>query len=108
MLPVHSVQTKTQSKHSTDTDIVVQLGPSFMRFIKRCGTEIRNGDAAACGQGDQEDQASFPLAQSVCEQLPTIERDLGKVHFTPVLTNTQRVSCMQKCKLCNTQYIIKV
>ena len=91
-----------QPLHSTDrsissTDVVVQLVLLLMRFVERCGTEVRDGDSAACVECEQEDQASSPLDQGVCEQLPLIERDPGQVDFTPVHTNThiERLSnCM--------------
>lgn len=73
---------------SAGTDIAVQLVLLFMRFVERCGTEVRDGDATARVQCEQEDQASSPLVQGVCEQLPLIERDLGQVDVTPAHTNT--------------------
>lgn len=99
MLPVDLVQYNTQN---TDTDVVVQLDLTFMNFIEWRGAVIRDGDATACGQCDQEDQASSPVAQGVCEQLPTINTQLGKIHFTPVHTNPHRaVSFMQTYKVYN-------
>lgn len=65
-----------------------------MWFVEWCGTEVRDGDATACVHCKQEDQASSPLVQGVCAQLPLIDRDPGQVNFTPVQTNTciQRIS----------------
>lgn len=59
------------------TDIVLQLAPSFMRLIERRGADVGDGDACVWVQCEQEDQASSPRLQGVCEQLPLIDRDPG-------------------------------
>lgn len=48
-----------------------------MMLIERRGAEVGDGDACVWVQREQEDQASSPRLQGVCEQLPLIDRDPG-------------------------------
>lgn len=83
----------------TGTHIVVYLVLIFMNFVKRRGTEVRDGDAAACIQREEEHQASSPMVQFLCVQLPLIKRDPGQVDFTPVHTNVHRTQAFTNCML---------
>lgn len=85
---------------STGTDIVFQLVLLFTGFVKRCSTEVRDGDTAACAQCKQEDQASSPLVQREYVPMALIKSDPGQVNFTPVHTNTHTHRPSQTVCLC--------
>lgn len=68
---------------TASTDIILQLVVSFVRFVEWRSQEVGDGDAWTRIQRQQEDQPSSARLQSVCEQLPLIDRDPGEVNFTP-------------------------
>lgn len=69
-----------------------------MRFIERRRREVRDGGAAARVQCDQEDKASSPLVQGLCEQRRLVERYPGQVDLTSVHTNTRTQTETHSCK----------